>query len=599
MAPPVVFEVSFEVCNKVGGIYAVIASKAAHMVNRYGEDYYTIGYFDAQKARVELEEQEPPPALKDVFATLESRDGIRCHYGTWTIPGKPKAILVDAGGYRDHLDGIKAGLWERHGVDSLGSDAWFDDPIVWSTAVGVLVEELSRTPAFAERDLLVHCHEWLAGGTILYLNDRNLAIATVFTTHATILGRSMASQDVDLYDLVNRGLANNEFADDSLAKSYGCLDKHTMERATAREATVFSTVSEITAKEAHYIDGKKVDIVLPNGLDANKYPDIEELSVARKRHRRTMRQFLAAYFNRYYYVDLDAIRSVFISGRFEYHNKGLDVFIQALGRLNDRLKGEKAETTVVAFIFIPTGVRGENVEVLKNVSLYEEMADRVDDEWPHLKERLLDSLARGSIPSSFEELVDDDFKKICKSMIVHFTSKKGGTPPLCAFELSYPESEDPILGELRANGLLNRKEDRVKVVYYPAYLSSADRLIPLSYDDATLTCDVGVFPSYYEPWGYTPLEVAAQGGLSITTDLAGFGRFIDGKGDGIYVLKREDRPWEDLVADLTAKLTEIVQLPKKERIRRRINAKELSYLADWKVLAEHYFSAHEMALTRD
>jgi glycogen(starch) synthase len=182
-----------------------------------------------------------------------------------------------------------------------------------------------------------------------------------------------------------------------------------------------------------------------------------------------------------------------------------------------------------------------------------------------------------------------------KKLIVHFTEKRGQTPPLTAFELGYPEDDDSIIKALKKNNLLNREEDKVKVVFYPAYLSAADRLIALDYNQAAITFDVGVFPSYYEPWGYTPLETAALGTLAITTDMAGFGKFIEGKGQGIYVMKRENRKWEEMTEDLTNKLYEIVNLSKRELMDQRMNAKKLALEADWKNLAQNYITAHNMA----
>ncbi|MFC2154565.1 glycosyltransferase, partial [Candidatus Altiarchaeota archaeon] len=561
-------------------------------------NYYTIGYYNPTKARVELDPEEPPEDIKTVFQELEKKEGIKCYYGRWSIEGKPKVILIDSQSMNGKIDGIKAGLWERYKVDSLMADSWFNDPLVWATAVGMLIEALVKKPTFKDKEVVAHFHEWLAGGAILYFKDKKLNIPTVLTTHATMLGRCMSGQDVDLYKLVNEELGKGKVADPELGKKYRCMEKHTMEMACANNASVLTTVSEITAKEAEYILGRKVDVVLHNGLDFSRYPDADELTISRRRNRKIMRGFLSAYFCRYYYMDFSNIRSMFISGRYEYHNKGIDLFIQSLGRLNDRLKKEKVDKNIVVFLFIPSGTKGENIEVLKNISLFEEMADRVDEEMPEIKEKILNEIIQGKVPEKFEEIVNEDFIKICKSIIVHFTSKKGGVPPLKAFDLSYPEETDPILKDLKNNNLFNHEEDKVKVIFYPAYLSTADRLIPLDYNEATSTCDVGVFPSYYEPWGYTPLESAALGSLAITTDLAGFGKFIEGKGEGIYVLKRENRDWEEVVKDLTEKLYEIVTLPRKELIHRRTNAKELSALADWKILAKNYLDAHDLAVEK-
>jgi glycogen(starch) synthase len=307
-----------------------------------------------------------------------------------------------------------------------------------------------------------------------------------------------------------------------------------------------------------------------------------------------MRDFLISYFGRYYDMDFRNIRSMFISGRYEFHNKGVDLFIDALGELNERMKKKNAKKTAVAFIWIPAATKGENFEVLKNKSLYEEMKDHISEMMPELEEEIMASLTKGELP---KHLIGHELEDKLRKLSQHFAENKGGIPPLCAFELSDPEN-DEIIRALSDNDLLNREEDKVKVIYYPSYLSTADRLISLDYNDATLTCDVGVFPSYYEPWGYTPLETAAQGSLAITTDIAGFGKFIDKKGKGIYVLPRSGRKWDDMVSDLAGKLFEIVLMQKSELAERRMNARKLAALADWRDFVKNYFKAYEMALEK-
>ena len=593
-----VFEVSYEVCNKVGGIYAVLRSKTPRMVEHYGSNYHLIGFYDPVKARVEFDEQENFKNHRDITNIMHEleEEGIKVHYGKWLIPGHPKTFLIDSSGLMNKKNEIKTKLWDDFKIDSLHADNTFNEPVVWATAVGMLLERLIDVKPFKNSKCVSQFHEWLSGAGLLYIMKSNLEIGTVFTTHATMLGRSMAGFGVDLYKIVGDGLKNNEVASVDLARRYNVPDKHTIEVASAQNSDVFTTVSEITAKEAHYLLGRKPDMILPNGLDIEKFPEIEELSVLRRQYRNRMRNFLVAYFSRYYYVDFYNIRSVFISGRYEFHNKGIDLFIEALSRLNEKMKSENVTKNVIAFIWIPSATRGENIEVLKNISLYDEMEHQVESAMPEIKERILRALTSGRIPKNIQELLSEDFLAASREMMAHFTEKKSQLPPLCSFELSYPEYDDAIMRALRNNGLLNREEDKVKVIYYPAYLSSADRLIGLEYNQAALTCDLGVFPSYYEPWGYTPLETAAHGSLSITTDLSGFGKFIEGKGDGICVLKRENRKWEDIVSDLASKMYEIVMLQRKELVQRRINAKELSRLADWKNLVENYIRAHDLAL---
>ncbi|MFH1055564.1 MAG: hypothetical protein V1744_05675 [Candidatus Altiarchaeota archaeon] len=587
-----VFETSFEVCNKVGGIYTVIRSKAARMVEQYGDGYHAIGYFDQDKARIEFDETAPSAGMAKAFKRLES-EGIKCYFGTWLIPGRPNTILVDAKGYKASINDMKKQLWEKYKIDSIKSDAWFNDPLIWSTATGRLLEELSKEEPYKGKKIVGHFHEWLSGFGLLHIHNNKLPIATVFTTHATMLGRSISGGGGDLYRMVNEGIKRKEKASIDLARRYNCEDKHSMEVACANNANAFTTVSEITGREAEYMYGKKPDVLLFNGLDMSKYKEAEDLSILRKKYRDQMREFLLAYFCRYYNVDFYNIRSMFLSGRYEFHNKGLDVYIDALGKLNRKLKVDKAKKNVVAFIFVPSGTHGEDIQVLKNKALYEDIHDQVEDWMPEIRDKLIETIIRGETPDG--RILSEEFKQDVKTLSIHFTEKKGQTAPLCAFELSYPQDQDSIIQAFRRNELLNREEDKVKVIFYPAYLSSADRLIAMEYNAATLTCDVGVFPSFYEPWGYTPLETAAQGTLAVTSDLAGFGQFISGKGDGIQVLSMDNVEYGKIVDELYTRLYEIVNMEKKELTRRRMNAKELAGLADWHILVKNYFKAYTIA----
>jgi len=598
MKPDQVFEVSFEVCNKIGGIYTVIKSKAQNMVNYYENKYCTIGVFNPKKPSLEFEPEITPDIMSDIFNDLE-KQGIKCYYGTWLISGKPKTILIDSTNFMKEKNNIKKDLWDWYKVDSIRSDIMFDEPVVWSTAAGMLIEKICER----YNKPVAQFHEWLSGAGLLYLKKKNLKIGTVFTTHATILGRTIASANVDLSRMINEGIKKKEIASLDLAAKYGVLDKHTLELACANACDVFSTVSDTTAKECEYIFGVKPDIILPNGLVFEEDITNEELVMMRKNYRKRMKEFLTAYFSRYYSVDFENIRSIFISGRYEFHNKGIDLFISALGMLNKRLKLNKIDKTIIAFILIPSKIRGEKMSVLKDISLYREMDNYVESNLPNIKERILSFLSNGELPKNTEDLFGDDFIQTCRNMMMIFISKRnkqGAAPPLCAFDLDYPEQDDAIVRALLNNDLLNREEDKVKVIFYPSYLNPGDRLIGLSYEPAMRTFDLGVFPSYYEPWGYTPLEAAKHGVLSITTDLSGFGKFIEGKDEikngGIWVIKRENRTDEDVLKDLVDLMYRIVLFSRNERVRYRMLAKDLASLADWNQLFKNYITAHELSL---
>jgi len=588
-----VFEVSNEVCNKVGGIYTVVSSKAAQMVEQYGKNYIAVGLYDSNKAKIELDEGEKPDEFMAALRKLESK-GVKCHCGRWLVAGRPNVMLLDTSGLMGEANQIKTSLWEGYQVDSLRSDPTFSEPLVWSTGIGMLLEELIKTEALKKSKCVAHFHEWISGAGLLYLKSKEANIATVFTTHATMLGRTLAGSGFDLYKLINEKMNHSTSVD--LARRYGVIDKHSVEMACAKNADVFTTVSEITGREAEFLLGRKPDVLLPNGLDMEKYPEIDELTILRRNYRTRSREFLTSYFCRYYPMDMFNFRTMFISGRYEMFNKGVDLFIDALGRLNEKMKKEGVVKNVVAFIFVPTATRGEKIEILKNTSLYEEMQEHVDDALPEIRNNILKAMTKGDLP---KEVLSEETMSTFKKLIIHFTQKRGQLPPLTPFELTYPEDDDLVIKALKKNGLLNREEDKVKVVFYPAYLSAADRLISLDYNQATMTFDVGVFPSYYEPWGYTPLETAALGSVAITTDLAGFGRFIKGKGEGIYVLARENQKWEDMVKDLSEKLYQIVSASKREMMDLRMSAKKMSLEADWKNLVVNYIKAHDLAVEKN
>ena len=598
MEPDQVFEISYEICNKVGGIYTVLKSKAINMVEHYGDRYCAIGFFDAEKSPVEFDSKEIPGSMKDIFSEME-KTGIKCYFGTWLISGKPKTILIDPSGFTGERDRIKTDLWKYFQVDSIKADYMFDEPVVWSTACGMLVEKLS---AKFYKNTVAHFHEWLTGAGLLYLKMEKSRVGTVFTTHATMLGRTIAGSDFDLYKLVNEGIQRNEIASLDLARRYGVLAKHTMEVACANNADIFSTVSDITGKEAQYILGRKPDIILPNGITVERHITLDDLVIMRRDYRKHTQEFLKAYFSRYYDIDYDHIRTMFISGRYEFRNKGIDIFIESLGRLNDRLKMDKVDKVIIAFIFVPSKIKGERIDVLRDISLYREMEDCIEGKLPVIKDKILNSLARGVIPQNTYDLFDEDFIQTCRNMLVHFTEKKRqnpkATPPLIAFDLDYWEQDDPILRALIRNGLFNREEDNVKVIFYPAYLNPGDRLIGLSYEHAMMTFDLGVFPSYYEPWGYTPLEAAAHGVLSITTDLSGFGKFIEQRGDGVSVIKRDNREDREVIHDLTDRMYNIMMFSREDRVKHRMRAKELASLADWSIMVKNYINAHESALEK-
>ena len=588
-----IFEASWEVCHKIGGIYTVVKSKAALLAEKY-ENYFLIGPYFERNALLDLEEIDPPEFLKEIFNALKP-EGITCHYGTWNIKGEPKTILIDFSEYWSHKDEIKKNMWDEFQVDSLGDDHEFDEAVVWASAVGRLIEKIIKTKP--NKKAVCHCHEWLAGAALLYLKRAKVKIGTIFTTHATMLGRSIAGSGEKLYE--NLKTINPEEA----ARQHNILNKWSMEKACATNAEAFTTVSEITALEAEYLLGRKADVLLLNGLDMSKMPTYEDVAVSHKKNRESLREFLRYYFLPYDYFDVDDTCLMFIVGRYEFHNKGIDLLIKALAKLNDKMKEEGMTRTVICFFWIPREVHGTRTDVSNNKISYREMKDFIHENLHDVETNIVTNIIKtGTTKLTVDSISKDIFTPEMISAIkrreVNFV--KQGNPPLSTHNIPY-EEQDSIIQNLLQAGLDNKPDDRVKAIFYPIYLTGVDGLTDLGYYDAMNACHLGLFPSYYEPWGYTPLEAAAVGVPSVTTDLSGFGQFLKQKtsaDSGIFVLDRMNRPWDDVVNDFSDLLYKFTKFNPQERVQQKILAKEMSNLADWKSFIKNYFDAHALAIKK-
>jgi glycogen synthase len=584
-----VFEVSFEVCNKVGGIYRVLESKSSRMVSCYDKDYFLIGPYYKEKARDEFREEAVPLKMKGVFQELE-QEGVRCHYGKWLVKGKPQVILVDFKDYFHNINNIKKELWDFFQVDSLNAGYDFDEPVCWSYAVGKLISKLKEK--HKKEKVVAHFHEWLSGAGLLYLKKEKTEVGTVFTTHATSIGRTLAFNSVNFYPIIS------DINPDEEARRYsGVFPKHSLERKLAELCDVFTTVSEITGVEAEHLLKRKPDFILPNGLDMDKFLSFEDIAVKHRIQRRRLRNFVASYFFPYYNFDLEETLFYFIIGRKEFKAKGIDVFIDSLGKLNEKMKKEKSKRTVVAFLYIPTETKRVTPSLLENIEHFRDLEDSLEDFLPETEERLFYSILqekRITKKSLFGENVLLSIERKIQRL-----KRKEEVPSISTHYFN--SMEDEIMGRIKENNLFNAEEDRVKVIYYPIYLTGHDGLSNLSYEEALEASHMGVFPSFYEPWGYTPLEAAALGVSSVTTDLAGFGRFrlkLETKKDkpGIYILKRENKTDEEIVDDLTGFLYKFTETTRRERVENKIEARKIAALADWRTFVMNYVEAHNKAV---
>ncbi len=584
------FEVSFEVCNRVGGIYRVLESKADKMIAHYKDRYFLIGPYYKEKARGEFKEEAPPSEIRKVFQKLEV-EGIRCHYGKWLIKGKPTTILVDFSDYFYKINDIKKELWENFTIDSLNTGYDYNEPVCWSYATGRVIREISAQ--YNSKKIVAHFHEWLSGAGLLYLKQSQSKVKTVFTTHATSLGRSMAFHNINFYSILN------EISPDDEAKKYNVFPKHSIERASAKETDIFTTVSEITGIEAEKFLERKPDIILPNGLDIEKFLSFEDIVVKHRLQRKRLRNFVASYFFPYYTFDIEQTLFYFIIGRNELRAKGIDVFIDSLGLLNKKMREENSKKTIVSFLFIPADTRGANPSLLENVEYFRDLQESMEGTMDDIEERILYHIVCEKELSK-ENLISEEYLLDIEKKL-HRMHRKEESPSLSTHHLN--SLHDEIINKLKEADLLNRKEDKVKVIYYPIYLTGHDGLSNLNYEEALEACHLGVFPSFYEPWGYTPLEAAALGVSSVTTDLAGFGRFrqtlpTKKNKPGIYILQRENKDDKEVVKDLYSFLYKFMKTKRRERVENKIEARKIASKADWKNFVLNYIEAHNKAIKK-
>ncbi len=534
MEPDFLFEVCFEACNKVGGIYTVVSSKAHIMTEKF-PGYVIIGPYFKGKSEEEFSEEEAPEEFKTIFPELE-KEGIACHYGTWEIDGKPKTILIDTSNFAYVLDDLKIKYWEHFKIDSLDSGWDFFEPMLWSTAAGKLIERFQQTNQ--DKKVLAQFHEWIASFGLLLLKMAKSPACTVFTTHATMLGRSISGTGENLYAMLN------DMDPEEEARKHGVMNKFSTERACAKEADAFTTVSEITGMEAEKILGRKPDVLTLNGLDMRSFPTGDQLISIQKESRKKLEQFVTWYLKPYYDIHPEDMTFFFTSGRYEFHNKGLDLFVKSLGDLNRKLKEEQKDAKAMAFFFVPNG-------------------------WTRFNEKLKEQ--------------KDAFEKGNMDSI-----KRDELPTLSTHDLE--NQDDPLLKSLLSEGLNNDESNPVKAVIIPIYLDEDDGVLSMPYYHATAGCDLGIFASYYEPWGYTPPECLAMGVPTVTSDLAGFGRFISSQEEAL-VLKRHLSDDSKAQHVLTAFLNDHLGAEKRPH-----ECQELAKRSQWQEFIRFYEEAYHKAL---
>ena len=586
-----VFECSWEVCNKAGGIYTVISSKAIHMLKYYNE-YYAVGPYIKNKADPEFKKEDPPRVLKEIFYELLSEAGIVCHYGSWLVAGEPKAILIEFDSIKHKINYLKEYFWEKFKVDSLHC-AWdFEEPMLWSYATGLLIDKYQKKTG--KQRVIGHFHEWLSGFGMLHLKVVNPLVKTVFTTHATMLGRSLAYHGRDIYSDIKNINPEEE------ARRINVMDKFSMERACAQNADVFTTVSEITGKEAEKILSRKPEVLTLNGFNVDEFPTIEETSLMHLKARKKLREYITYHFFPFYPIELEHNLIFSTYGRPEVRNKGMNIFIKALGKLNRYLKQDHAnKRTITAFFWPLQDNKGPKIELLQDKENFNHIKEYIEENASKIFDDILYDIMYDR-PINVDTSLSRKF--LLNMRKSRFSLKRQGNPLVCAYNLDN-EQNNEIVKLLLKEGLNNSIENPVKVVLYPTDLNNNNTLIEMDLYGCISGCHLTVLPSYYEPWGYTPLESAAVGVPTVTSDLSGFGKFIkkrinNEKLKGIFVLER----YQKSELEATEKLFQIMKyysfLKHHERVQAKVKAKELSFYADWKILIEYYIKAHNLALKK-
>ncbi len=587
---PLLFEVSWEICQQVGGIYTVIRSKVPSVVATWGHRYCAVGPYNPQTSPTEFEESQPTGFFRETLKALHEL-GIEARYGHWLITGRPRVVLINPRSAYPRLAEIKYLLWEHHGI------AFNDDPLVDQVvAFGWAVEQFLRAVAKAQtvrRPIIGHFHEWMGGSAIPEIRRANIPISIVFTTHATLLGRYLAMNDPWFYDHV-------PFVDwQADADRFNIGPQVRLERAAAHGAHIFSTVSDITAYECEFLVGRKPDILLPNGLNIERFVALHEFQNLHRIYKEKINEFVMAHFFPSYSFDLDRTVYLFTSGRYEYRNKGFDLTIESLARLNWRMKQAGTNRTVVCFVITRQPIRAINAEALRRRAMMQEMRESCQSLVNQVGERLFISTAMGK-PRALDELTDDYWRLRLRRLMYAWRSQS--MPTVVTHDL-VDDQNDEILKQIRACSLFNLPSDPVKVVYHPDFVTANDPLFGMDYDQFVRGCHLGIFPSSYEPWGYAPLECAALGLPSITSNLSGFGTYLDlnlpeHDKNGLSVVNRRYASFDVAANQLTGWMFDFLLLDRRERIAQRNRVQSVSEHFDWNNLGRHYAQAHQMVLQR-
>ncbi|MDR1758795.1 MAG: alpha-glucan family phosphorylase [Bacteroidales bacterium] len=532
------FETSWEVCNKVGGIYTVLSTKALTAVEHFKDNYICIGpdLSVEQDRRGDFIEDS---AIFKNWREVAHQEGLHIRVGRWNVKGLPLAILIDFTPFFEKKNEIFTQFWLQYKLDSLSGQWDYIEPALFGYAAGKVIESFYNYYGHATDGIAAHFHEWMTGTGVLYLEQHVPQIATAFTTHATVLGRCAAGNGIPLYDDIEN------IDPTGLATRFGVMSKQSLELLAAHTADVFTTVSEITGQECVHFLQKQPDVITVNGFENDIVPHGDEYRQRRTRSREQLFAVAEALTGQKLPGNT---RLLISSGRYEFTNKGIDIFIRSLSKLRE----EQPACPVVAFIAVPSATSG-------------------------IREDLLHALQN--------------------------PKKQDAPQPLGAYtthHLSDP-CNDPIIRALQNEGLNNNPESPVKVIFVPVYLNGRDGIFNLSYYDFFIGFDLSIFPSYYEPWGYTPLESVAFGIPTITTTLSGFGQWTLKECPDkscVQIIARDDHNSEEATANLAKLIHQFLQNTHDALDLPRQDALDLAHETSWQKFYEHYLEAYYFAIEK-
>lgn len=538
--PNFIFESSWEVCNKVGGIYTVLSTRAKTLQDKLKDHIMFIGP-DVWKEKENPLFEEDASLLKSWRDTAENED-LNVRIGRWNVPGHPIAVLVDFQPYFAIKNDIYTRLWEDYGVDSLHAYGDYDEASMFSYAAGLVVESYYNHVLKGQCEHVVYqAHEWMTGLGALYIQKHVPEVATIFTTHATTIGRSIAGNHKPLYEYLFAYNGNQ------MAQELNVQSKHSIERETAHHVDCFTTVSEVTNRECAELLDKPADVVLMNGFEKDFVPSKAQFARKRREARRKLREVAGALLGTEFDDDVMIIST---SGRYEFRNKGIDLYMEAMNR---SLRNKDLTRKVLAFVQVPGWV----------------CCPRED-----LKERL----ASG---------------KACDTPLEW---------PLLTHWL-HEMSHDQVIDYMKRYNMWNLPDDKVKVIFVPCYLDGADGIFNMHYYDLLIGMDLTVYASYYEPWGYTPLESVAFHVPCITTNLSGFGLWVNqllgkdgGLTDGVQVVRRTDYNSSEVADAIKDAVTAYAAFTPQEAEKIRHKAADISEHALWKHFIRYYYQAYDIAL---